>query len=114
MQEILKLLNNSNICDNYKIIDYKQGANFNYIKLEANLIKGILYIRIYMSEEEYNYSFHWQNENNELIIRWDNSPHHKNIKTFPHHKHIKQKVKPSYEISFEQILNYIENKLDNL
>jgi len=36
---------------------------------------------------DYNYSYHWQNKNGKMIIRWDNDPHHKNLKTYPHHKH---------------------------
>jgi len=27
------------------------------------------------------------------ILRYDNSPHHKDLKTFPHHKHIKDAIK---------------------
>ncbi|CAN2041103.1 hypothetical protein GMMP15_20004 [Candidatus Magnetomoraceae bacterium gMMP-15] len=33
------------------------------------------------------YAYHWQDKNNNLIIRWDNARHWKNIETFPHHKH---------------------------
>ena len=27
-------------------------------------------------------------KNGQLIIRWDNAPHHKQIQTYPHHKHL--------------------------
>ncbi len=36
MQEILKLLNNYDICDKYDILDYKQGSSFYYIKNKLN------------------------------------------------------------------------------
>jgi len=26
------------------------------------------------------------------ILRYDNSPHHKDLKSFPHHKHIKDSI----------------------
>ena len=28
-------------------------------------------------------------KNNKCILRYDNSPHHEDLKTFPHHKHLK-------------------------
>lgn len=33
------------------------------------------------------YRYHWQDQNGRLIKRWDNAPHHRQIKTFPHHVH---------------------------
>lgn len=112
MQEILKSLDDSNICNEYEILDYKQGSDFYYIKIKAKLAKGYLYINVYMSEKEYNYSFHWQKDDGKLIIRWDNSPHHKNIETFPHHKHINKAVESSKEISLRQVLKYIKKLMD--
>ena len=38
------------------------------------------------------YRYHWQDENKQLIIRWDNATHFKEIKSFPYHKHIKTEV----------------------
>uniref|UniRef100_UPI0040573219 toxin-antitoxin system TumE family protein n=1 Tax=Candidatus Electrothrix sp. TaxID=2170559 RepID=UPI0040573219 len=34
------------------------------------------------------YHFHWQDQHNQLIRRWDNAPHHPEIKTFPDHVHV--------------------------
>jgi len=39
-----------------------------------------------------------------------NSPHHKHIKTFPHHKHT-PKIEESKEVSLEEVLGVIEEKL---
>lgn len=33
------------------------------------------------------YRYHWQDQHSRLIKRWDNAPHHRNMKTFPHHVH---------------------------
>ena len=63
-----------------------------------------------MSETEYLYSYHWQDKNKNMIIRWDNSPHHKQLKTFPHHKHVPE-IKESNEIRIEDILKVIEEKI---
>ena len=55
-------------------------------------------------------SYHWQDEKGRLRIRWDNSPHHKHIKTFPHHKHT-PKIVESNELSLDDVLIVIEEKL---
>ncbi|CEP67747.1 Uncharacterized [Moorella glycerini] len=108
MLKTLKLLNRCPAVVSYEIQDYKQGTDFYYLKVRCELKNDtLLYIRQYVSAEEYNYSYHWQNRNGELIVRWDNAPHHETIITFPHHKHIGGKVTISYEISIEDVLNYI-------
>lgn len=33
------------------------------------------------------YRHHWQDDNGQLIKRWDNAPHHPEVDTFPHHLH---------------------------
>jgi len=62
-----------------------------------------------------NYSFHWQLENGELLYRWDNTPHHPEIDTHPHHVHVKEEnnVQPSRSIELQNILKFIEQKLNN-
>jgi hypothetical protein len=57
------------------------------------------------------YSYHWQDSNDNLIIRWDNSPHHLKIKTFPHHKHIKNKITESDEITINELIGYISKNI---
>ncbi len=34
------------------------------------------------------YSFHWQNPQGNLVYRWDNAPHHKELENAPHHLHL--------------------------
>jgi len=51
------------------------------------------------------------NKSNELIFRYDNSEHHKELKTFPHHKHTQDGVSEAQEPNIEVILNEIENVL---
>ncbi|CAN2050464.1 hypothetical protein GMMP13_970041 [Candidatus Magnetomoraceae bacterium gMMP-13] len=34
------------------------------------------------------YRYHFQNKENCVIFRYDNTPHFPKIKTFPHHKHL--------------------------
>mgnify|MGYP001134823819 CR=1 FL=1 len=33
------------------------------------------------------YSFHWQNAQGNLVRRWDNAPHHKELANAPYHSH---------------------------
>lgn len=33
------------------------------------------------------YSYHYQDANTALVFRYDDTPHHPNLSTFPHHKH---------------------------
>lgn len=95
----------------YEILDFKQGKDFYFLKIKAILIDNSeLYIREYVSPNEYFYSYHWQDEKGNLRIRWDNSPHHKEIETFPHHKHAPQ-IEASSEINLDEVLKVIEEKL---
>ncbi len=108
----LQLLDQCNFIVGYEVQDFKQGDNFYYLKVRAELQnKTILMIRLYIDDGEYKYAYHWQNENNVLIVRWDNSPHHNNIITYPHHKHLMNSIEPSYEITLEDVLKYIQKKL---
>jgi hypothetical protein len=110
MLKTLELLKNKFI-ESYEILDFKQGEDFYFLKLKAILIDNSkLHIREYVSEKEYLYSYHWQDEKGSLRIRWDNSPHHKHIKTFPHHKHT-PKIVESNELSLEEVLRVIEERL---
>ncbi|AFL95740.1 hypothetical protein CL1_1541 [Thermococcus cleftensis] len=109
----LELLDGSPVVKDYEILDYKEGESFYFLKIKAELIDGsVLYIREFVSEDDYNYSFQWQ-RNGELIVRWDNAPHHRDVETFPHHKHVgsKDNVQPSREVSLEDVLKAIEERI---
>ena len=111
MPKTLELLDKSKIIKGYDVLDFKQGEDFYFLRIKAILTDSSeLYVREYISNEDYLYSYHWQNENGDLRIRWDNSPHHKRIKIFPHHKHT-PKIEEFREVSFESVLKLIEEKL---
>ena len=111
MQKTLVLLETSVLINNYEITDFKQGPDFYYIKAKVILTDGSeLFIREFISSTRHIYSFHWQDSQGKLIIRWDNAPHHKHIKTFPHHKHI-QEVEESIQVNFEDILKEIGERM---
>ncbi len=55
------------------------------------------------------------NKNEELLIRWDNSEHWKEIDTFPHHAHHKNNsnVQPSHINTLVEVLEYIPKRIDD-
>ncbi len=60
------------------------------------------------------YAYNYIDGKNNLIFRYDNAPHYKQLDTFPHHKHLPDKIVESYEpelidIIFE-IADYLKNK----
>ncbi|MBC8185237.1 hypothetical protein H8E88_29440 [candidate division KSB1 bacterium] len=58
------------------------------------------------------YKYHWQDEDNNQLARWDNVKHHQHIPTFPHHYHDKtDKPFPSEPMTLEKILLKIEKKV---
>jgi len=61
--------------------------------------------------EKEKYKYHYMNDKKELIFRYDNAKHHKELKTFPHHKHTQDGVSDAEEPNIEVVLNEIENKI---
>jgi len=107
--EIFKSLNTSDIIKDFEISDYKRWQDGYYLKLKITLKDNtVLFVREYADNIERNYSFHWQDTDNKLIVRWDNACHHRHIKTYPHHKHIDETVRESFDISLNEVLLYIE------
>ena len=42
-----------------------------------------------------DYRYHFQDQQNNLIFRYDNTPHFPGMESFPHHKHLENKVEDS-------------------
>lgn len=61
------------------------------------------------------YRHHWQDKDARIIKRWDNAPHHKQIKTFPHHLHegSETNVVNHNVITGLQIVNLVSSILAN-
>jgi hypothetical protein len=51
-----------------------------------------------------SYSYHFQNQDGEIIFRYDNARNHPEINTYPNHKHTKEKILPAVEPSLSDIL----------
>ena len=51
-----------------------------------------------------HYRYHFQDPNNVLIFRYDSSPHHRSLQTFPHHKHLPNAIMPSIKPTIQQVI----------
>lgn len=50
------------------------------------------------------YSYHFQDINNVMIFRYDNTPHYPNLETFPDHKHLLDVVLASSKPNIQQVI----------
>jgi Family of unknown function (DUF6516) len=55
------------------------------------------------------YSYHWADADNQLIMRWDNTPHFPDLPGFPHHVHdgATGQVTPGQPMSIFAVLDAI-------
>lgn len=76
--------------------------------MEVTLVDGShLFIKELWFPDESKYSYHWQSVDGQLLIRWDNAPHHPEIATHPNHKHAGEEIVQSVRISVEGVLSEI-------
>lgn len=93
-----------------------EEIKYDIISSELAIIKGkivfidgsILEFCELMSNSEHDYRFHWMNKEKELLSRWDNAPHHKNLENFPYHLHLPDKIESSSEINLIQVFDAIK------
>ena len=103
----------SDVVTGYTVIEYKRygSASSLVAKIEFNdgsslSVKDYLFLN-----GKRKYSYHWQDAGGNLISRWDNSPHHKGLSTFPHHKHLPDEVLASKERTVKDALKIIRDAL---
>lgn len=75
------------------IVNFENGCSLEFSEVKRTDQKG---------KEKYRY--HYMDATKNLIFRYDNAYHHKNIATFPHHKHTAEGVIPSDEPTLESVL----------
>ncbi|TRU71777.1 MAG: hypothetical protein EWV55_01295 [Microcystis viridis Mv_BB_P_19951000_S69] len=51
-----------------------------------------------------DYRYHFQDEKNNLVFRYDSTPHFPNLSTFPHHKHLLNDVISCQKPEITQVL----------
>ena len=97
----------------------KQTISFDPVLDDMGIIEGTLIFRDssilefmeLVNEKDVEYRFHYMDKNKNLIYRWDTSPHHKNVNSFPYHLHTKKGVEDSKKINFIDILNIVVDRV---
>lgn len=64
---------------------------------EAIIAEEATIIRLY-------YRYHFQDEKNSLVFRYDNAPHFPGFVNFPHHKHLPDEVTDTLESSILKVI----------
>jgi hypothetical protein len=112
--EIEKTVDSSTIVLFSNILKYfGPGEETVYLKGQLTIIdSSILEISIFATESGKKitidkYRLHYMNDAGQMVFRYDNSPHHPEIASFPYHKHTPGEIKPSNIPSIKDILNEI-------
>lgn len=50
------------------------------------------------------YRYHFQDKQNKLVFRYDNTPHFPGLENFPHHKHLPDKISGTEENSILKVI----------
>lgn len=65
---------------------------------------------IYQNElKTLDYRYHFQDEYNQLIFRYDSTPHFPKLLNFPHHKHLPNDVITTQKPTIIEVLEEIKN-----
>lgn len=97
-------------------------TDFNFESKEYSNIKGFIGGKITFIDESQldfievkdiekepktKYKYHYMDKDKNLIFRYDNAEHHREIATFPHHKHTPNGIEESKEPTIETIMEEI-------
>ncbi len=58
-----------------------------------------------------SYRYHFQDKNNTLIFRYDNTPHFPDLATFPNHKHLPDRVVAIMKPSLNDVIKEVNQHL---
>ncbi len=110
----------SEIVAEYTVVSRWTNTDDGYLRIRATLNNGdfLEAATYFVIEDEHpitvDYHYQWMNPaKSELRRRWDNTPHHPEIATFPHHCHIKNEnnVLPSISLDMLQLLQFLEGEI---
>jgi hypothetical protein len=87
-----------------KSYNTKQGYISGSIIFETNNRLDFVEVKHTDFKQKIKYRYQYMDENQQMIFRYDNAPHHHDIETFPHHKHEREDIKASPEPTLYQIL----------
>jgi len=113
--EIESLLKDCSFIVHFSVDFDEITSEVGYLKGNLDLIDGAsLHFNEYFeiqsnSPKLLKYKYHWQSSEGNLIRRWDNARHHKELKTFPHHVHDHEGVHSSQSTDLKKVLDIIIN-----
>ena len=107
---ILRLLRKELFRCSHRILKHQVIRGTEYIKVESECPNGVkLYIREFWFEGKLRrYAYHAE-RHGQLILRYDNAPHHPDTPSFPHHKHLPSSIKPAERHSLKDFIAEISN-----
>jgi hypothetical protein len=111
---ISSILKHRKFIKNYEVKRFRVAGDSSEIVIVVEFVDGsLLYVRDYTFGRERKYSYHWQKDG-EMLIRWDNAPHWKHLRTYPHHKHIslEKNIQESKEHNLDAVMNFITKILE--
>jgi hypothetical protein len=94
----------------YDIKRYRQyGGAYELVAVVHFTNNSSLHIRDYVFiDGSRKYAFHWQDQDQNLICRWDNTEHYPHLATFPFHVHTPSSVDESPPMTLYKVLDYIK------
>jgi hypothetical protein len=87
-----------------KVYNSKYGCIIGTILFEDGTRLDFMEVKNTDKPGKVKYRYHYMTSQQELIFRYDNAPHHPQLKTFPHHKHLPQGEQESGEPTLEAVL----------
>lgn len=103
--QIIAALRRSPIVKDLEVIEVVEEESVQLLRVRAEIIdSSLLYVRELFFPDHSKYSYHWQTQTGEMLLRWDNAPHHPEISTHPDHKHEGERISPSVRVSVEEVL----------
>jgi hypothetical protein len=113
IEELLRDVPNTYIEQFYVTILGNDRANLR-LRIRFNLTYLLAVSEIILIENDrityLDYRYHFQDGQNMLILRYDNTPHFPDLSSFPHHKHLVHTViecqKPTLEEVLQEILSF--------
>ena len=89
-------------------------ASVQLLQVRAELIDGsLLYVREAIFPHTSKDAYHWQTNTGEMLLHWDNAPHHPEIPTHPYHKHDGERLGPAARVSIEDVLAEVASRLQS-
>ena len=91
-------------------IDYELDLSLGILFADGKIVfynGSILEFTESITPDRFKYRYHYMNTKGNLIFRYDNIPHHREIATFPDHKHYQDAVVESEPVDLRHVIEEI-------